>query len=252
MNPVAQSLTDDSLFRGLLFCRQPSRGYRFSVDSVLAAHFATPGADDWVLDLGCGSGVIGLILAHRFPSLTLTGLEVQADLAALARDNVRANGFHDRCTIVHGDVRAMNGLVSPESMELVVCNPPYRKCTSGRHNGHDQVARARHELDGTVDDFIRAAAFAVKNRGRVVFVYPAARCASLVAALVGHRLVPKRLQPVYSYPEANAACLVLLESRKNGGEGLDILSPFYIYRQKNGPYTLAMERLYQGEACLPG
>ena len=63
--------SEDTLFSGRLICRQPEHGYRFSVDAVLAAHFAGPAATDRVLDLGCGCGVIGLILAHRCPDLAV-------------------------------------------------------------------------------------------------------------------------------------------------------------------------------------
>jgi tRNA1(Val) A37 N6-methylase TrmN6 len=141
--------------------------------------------------------------------------------------------------------------MAPETFDLVVCNPPYGKKDSGRLNQDDQAARARHELYGGIDDFVRAAAYAVKNRGRAVFVYPARRTNTLLAALHARRLTPKRLQPVYSYPGAENACLVLIEAVKNGGEQIEILAPFFIYARKNGDYAPAMQALYQEELCSP-
>ena len=244
-------LTDDTLFSGALICRQHRDGYRFSVDAVLAAHFAVPKPGQRVLDLGCGCGVIGLILAHRQPQIAVSSLEMQADLAALAEENGNINGFGDRFQVIRGDVRTIVRLLAPESFDLVICNPPYRKKDSGRINQGDQAALARHELSGEIVDFVHAAAFAVKNRGKVVFVYPARRSNTLLAALHEQRLTPKRLQPVYSYPGAESASLVLVEAVKNGGEQVEILAPFYIYERRNGSYSPAMLALYQEEQCWP-
>jgi tRNA1(Val) A37 N6-methylase TrmN6 len=243
--PPLHALTDDTLFQGGLICRQGRDGYRFSVDAVLAAHFCLPKPGAKILDLGCGCGVIGLILAYRHPQITVRSLELQEQLATLAQENGDRNGFTERFRVFRGDLCAIGELLEPESFDLVVCNPPYRKKDSGRINQDDQAACARHELTATVDDFVRASAFCVKNRGRVVFVYPATRANTLLTSLQQHRLTLKRLQPVYSYPGTASARLVLIEAMKNGGEQSEILAPLYIYEHKNGGYSPAMCALYR-------
>lgn len=238
-------LTKDTLFGGELVCFQHKSGYRFSVDSVLAAHFCRIHPGEKILDLGAGSGVIGLIIAFRFDGIFVTGLEIQADLVRLAEKNIAENNLHGKYAILQGDCCRINQLVQPESFHIVVSNPPYRKTGSGRVNAKKECARARHELDAKLDDFIRAASFAVKNRGIAVFVYPASRTAILLASLIEHRLIPKRLQPVYSYPEDEKAILVLVEAVKNGGEELSIQPPLFIYSKQNGPYSQIMENFYK-------
>ncbi|MDX9834692.1 MAG: methyltransferase [Desulfobulbus sp.] len=247
----ASTFSEDSLFHGRLIFRQPKNGYRSSVDAVLAAHFAQPAAADRVLDLGCGCGVIGLILAHRYPGITVCGLELQKDLAQLAADNASRNGYNDRVQVQRGDVRAIAELLAPESFDLVVCNPPYRRQGSGRLNLDDQAARARHELHGDLVDFIRATAFAVCNRGRAVFVYPAQRSATLLAVLQAHRLTPRRLQPVVAYPQATKARLALVEAVKNGGEEFEILAPLPIDAAPNSGPSALMQAIYTEGPCSP-
>ena len=238
-------LTDDTLFEGRLICHQHRDGYRFSVDAPLVAHFCRPRKSNRVLDIGCGCGVISLILCHRYPDLHVTGLELQPALAQLAQANGIANNFQDRFTVQQGDLRKIRDYMQPESFDIVISNPPYHKTGSGRINHEDECAIARHELKADPVSLIAAAAFAVKNRGTVVCIYPAERLATLMTVMESKRLVPKQVQPVYSYPEADQATLVMVEAIKNGGEGLQLLPPLYIYQYPNGPYSSAMEKMYQ-------
>ena len=244
MSEYSVSITNDTLFDGRLICRQHKHGYRFSVDAVLVAHFLSPDPSDKILDLGCGSGVIGLIAAFRHQGVSLVGIEVQNELYNLAGENIISNGLAERCSVKSGSYRHVSALLEPESFDQVVSNPPYRQQGRGKVNPDDQKARARHEIDSTLSDVVRAAAFAVRNRGRVVMVYPAQRSVALITEFKKFRLEPKRIQPVYSYPGSPGASLVLIEAIKNGGEELHLLPPFYIYTEKNGSYTDEMQQLY--------
>lgn len=244
----------DTLFGGRLVCHQPRNGYRFSVDAVLLAHFVMPRRGWRILDLGCGCGVVALISAYRYPDCTLSAVECQHDLALIAAYNVQANGFQARIQVLEADLRHLQGVLAPESFDLVLCNPPYFSQNRGRLSKNAQAAQARHDLTATITDFIRAASYAVKNRGRVVFIYPASSQAILQQELLAHRLNPRRLQVVYSYPAADRAALVLVEAMKNGGNVCRIMPPFYLYAQAGGALSDTMHKLYQenqGEPCWP-
>ncbi|MDW7771843.1 MAG: methyltransferase [Desulfobulbaceae bacterium] len=238
-------LTDDTLFNGRLVCKQYKSGYRFSMDAILTAYFCRPGTDDSILDLGFGCGIIGLILAYRYPQITITGIEVQPELVRLAEKNISDNSMQSRMRIVKGNFCHIPELIAPESFDLVVSNPPYRKQGRGRISRDTQRARARHEIDGGLTDMVRAAAYGVKNTGKVVVVYPALRSITLIHELKARNLEPKRIQPVYSYPGQADAVLVLVEAVKNGGEEVRLLPPFYVYTEKNGPYSAAMQKMYE-------
>jgi tRNA1(Val) A37 N6-methylase TrmN6 len=243
-------LTEDYLFQGQVLCRQHRKGYRFSVDAVLLAHFCAPRAEDTILDLGCGCGVIGLILCHRWAGVQVQGLELQAALADLARSNVLANAFQARFAVQQADLRKIREVLAPASFDLVLSNPPYYSPRQGRVSCAEELALARHELSASLEDVVAAAAFAVKNRGLFCCIYPAQRLATLFRVMGQKGLMPKRLQAVYSYPGAAQARLVLVEAIKNGGEGLNLLPPLYVYQEKNGPYSSELTQIYTGSGCL--
>lgn len=240
----ADQITEDSLFAGDLICRQYRRGYRFSIDPVLLAHFVSPRVGARVLDIGAGCGIISLLLAYRYSSLRATALELQPSLADLLRQNIEQNGFSQRIMPVCGDLCQIEDMVQAESYDLVVANPPYGSPGSGRQNQEPERAIARHEVHACLDDVVRAAAFAVANRRKVAMVYPSARLVDLLQTMTRHRLQPRRLQVVYSYP-GDRGRLVLVEAMKNGGDDLSLLPPLYIYGEKGGGYSNEVGAMYE-------
>jgi tRNA1Val (adenine37-N6)-methyltransferase len=242
-----QDISRDSLFEGELVCFQSRKGYRFSIDAVLVAHFVDVRQNERILDLGTGSGIISMILLYRWRDRLqkVSGIEVQQGLAELARKNLKTNNFGERGEIIEGDIKNINTLIEPESYDKVVCNPPFYIPTSGRTSKNVQSQLARHQILGTLRDFLEASFFAVKNGGLVTFIYPAERIGDFFSLAKESHFEVKRVQFVYSYPHKTAAArLVLIQCAKNGGPGSEILPPFYIYCQKNGAYSPEMQDLY--------
>src|ERR671914_1780157 len=120
---LATDETLDALFGGGLQLYQKKQGYRFSIDSILLANFATIRSGNKVIDLGTGNGVVPLILAYRYPSISVTGVEIQRQMADRAARNVRLNGYEDRIAIACMDISSAAEHFKPESCDLVVCNP---------------------------------------------------------------------------------------------------------------------------------
>ena len=242
--PRHDEYTDDSLFKGRIRCMQHCSGYRFSLDAVLLANFISMRSAEKVLDLGCGNGIIALILAYRWPSCQLTCLEIQPDLVKLARENVALNNWQERIRIVQGDLRQIDKSITAGQFDWVVSNPPYRKTGTGRMNIEPEQMVARHETLADVASVVKAAFWALKTRGRAAFIYPAIRGATVLYELKKQGLEPKKMQTVYSYPGSTAR-LLLIETVKGGGEELSILPPFYIYRAPEGDYSPEMAAFYR-------
>jgi tRNA1Val (adenine37-N6)-methyltransferase len=225
---LANDETLDALFGGELRLYQRKRGYRFSLDAILLADFATIRPGNKVIDLGTGNGVVPLILAYRYPSISVTGLEIQRQMAERAARSIQLNGYEDRIVIEHMDIASAAKRFKAETFDSVVCNPPYRQASSGRLSPSSERQIARHELKANLADFVKAAAFLLKNKGCFAGIQLADRAVDLVSAMRSAGLEPKRLRAVHPFSDAKAS-MVLVEGVKGGRNGVDILPPLVIY-----------------------
>jgi tRNA1Val (adenine37-N6)-methyltransferase len=224
---------------------QSLTGFRHSMDALLLAQWTAPRSTDRVLDLGCGNGAIAFLLAHRHPELRIAGLEVQPSLADRARRGVQLNGLQGRIEIVEGDLRQVKGLLPAAGFDMVLCNPPYRELASGRLSPDPEVRQAKHELTATLEETIAAIQYLLAPKGRACLIYHASRLVDLLSSLRATRLEPKRLRLVHSYPGAEAE-LSLVEARRDGRPGLQILAPLFVYQARGGPLSPDTEAIYRG------
>ena len=241
--------TVDEILGGRLRIIQKKRGYRFSLDALLLAHFTTLREGDDLIDMGTGGGIIALILTGRARCGRVLGIDIQDELVAIAQRNVVLNGLAGQIEIRRGDVRRPEFLCGPQSFSAAVFNPPYRRLRSGRMNPDPEKAVARHEIAGTAADFLAAAVYALRPEGRAYAIYPATRMVQLLARMRDFRIEPKRLRLVHSRPGGSGA-FVLVEGVKAGREGLKVLPPFFIHEEQGG-YTSEMTEIFRALSAFP-
>jgi len=234
--------TTDAFFDGELLVKQDAAGYRFSIDAILLAHYAVAHADERLLDLGTGCGIIPLILTYRNPDITAFGVEIQDKLAELAISNVNANNLQRRITILRKDIRDINPDMIGGPVDLALCNPPYRKPNSGRLNPDPQRAVARHELKMTLIDVLQAARRMLRTAGRFVTIYTAERIAELLAQMCSHGIEPKLMRTIHSQPDAEAK-LILVTGVKGARPGTRLSPPLIIYDSK-GAYSKEVQKMF--------
>lgn len=234
----------DVIHSGRLRIIQSSRGNRFSIDALLLAASANIPANARVLELGCGNGVVAIALASLYGPAQVVGLEVQQGLADQAERSVALNGLEDSVAIVRGDVRSARTLIESGSYEHVVMNPPYFPKRDGRVNPNSERAVARHEVLGSLADFVAAARYGLVNKGSLLAIYPAFRSPQLLAEMSRQGLSPTQCRYVHPRPKQDAN-LVLVEARKDGGPQLRILPPWYV--REGQEYSDVVERIIAGE-----
>jgi len=203
---------------------QKTHGFRFSLDAVTLANFATIKKKDKVIDLGTGNGIISLLIASKAEHIT--AIEIQPEMIDLAQRNVILNGLSDKIDVMEGDIRLVKELFPPSQYDVVITNPPYRVIGSGRINPNDLKALARHEIKCTLEDVLAASFYLLKNRGRLAIVHRPDRLVELMVGCRQHKLEPKRIQ--FFHVNKMEASLVLVEAIKNGKPNLEVLSPIII------------------------
>lgn len=232
----------DDLQRAGLRLIQDPRLYSFSTDAVLLAAYARAKHRDVVVDLGTGTGVIPLLMWARWRPSHIYAVEIQPQLANMARRSIILNGLESVIDVIEGDVREVASLFDHNKVDMVVCNPPYHQPNSGRAQQSAVNATARVEHLLSISELASVSSRMLKSAGRLAMVYRPERLTDLLTALSERRVEPKRVQ--FVHPSASKpARMVLLEAVKDGGRQLTVLPPLFI-QDRDGQYTDEIKRLY--------
>jgi tRNA1Val (adenine37-N6)-methyltransferase len=220
----------DALWPGGPRFRDKSGVFRIGTDSVLLAYFA--GASllkkkNRAVDLGCGSGVLSILLAWDAPGLHVDGVEIQPDAALLARDNAVLSGVSDRIKVIEGDLRRHRELMQSGAYDFAVANPPYYVSGSGKRASNESLAAARSEELCTIDDICKAAGYLTRWGGSFMLVHKPERLADIFRAVNNAGFEPKRIRFV-QHKHTSPPNLVLIESRRGGRPSLKIEAPLIL------------------------
>ncbi len=238
-------MATDTFFNGRLRIHQHPTGYRYSIDAVLLAGQVFPRSDDTILDLGVGCGIIALILAYRFPRVSIHGVEIQKELSDFAIRNVIANKMSNQIKIVHQDMKTLDTDSFPNKIDIVITNPPYYKVKTGRTNPDRQRAIARHEICITLKDIIVTARRLLPVKGKFVIIYPAERITALLTEMHQADIEPKKLRMIHSGWHTPAQ-LVIVTGMKGGRPGLKVETPLILYNLNN-EYTEEVCKIFRPE-----
>ena len=222
---------------------QSKTGYRFSVDSLLLSDFVNLKTVRNIADLGSGSGVVGILIAKKYPKAKVDLFELQTGLVDLSEKNICINNLKDRMQALQCDIRTLPALYPGLSeYELAVSNPPFRKPKSGKLNVEVERAIARHELRLSLSELVAAAYSLLKAKGRFCIIYHPCRLSELIETLKKKNLEPKRLRFVHS-TRLSEAKMALVEAVKGGRTGLKVENPLFLYNE-DGSYTEEMLEIY--------
>ncbi len=206
----------ESLWNGIVLKRGP---FPLGTDSVLLSHFVSLRRGSRVADLGAGCGTLGLLLAGRDPSCTVTGIELDDAAYAMGLENLTLNAL-PQLRLIQADIRQIRQVLPPGSFDHVISNPPYFPVGSGK------AANAyRSELTLTLQELCQGAAWLLPSGGTFSLVHRPERLCDLFWELRSNGMEPKRIQFVRHKADA-PVCLVLIEARRGGKPGLTYLPDF--------------------------
>ena len=213
------------------------------MDSLLLYDYVNLKKVNSIADLGAGSGIVGILLAKKFPDARVSLFEIQEGLVGLARNNVSLNSLDGRVEVVACDLRSLPASdVKGGKYGLVVSNPPFRVMKSGRISVAEERAIARHEIKLGLCELVDAACFLLRAKGRLCMIYLPGRLSELFSVLSDRDCEPKRLRFVHPNRSSEAK-MVLVEAVKGGRPGLKAERPFFMYGEDGG-YSSEMARIY--------
>ena len=236
MTAAAESFLD-----GKIRVDQPATGFRSGLDAVMLAAAVPARPGQAALELGSGAGAASLCLAARVPHVTITGVEVAADLAGLAGRNAAVNGMAARVSFTTADIFALPPALRRD-FDHVFVNPPFH----GEGQLPPDADRARALNDGgQLTDWLKLGLQRTVSGGYFTAILRADRLPEALAALpvAGVTMLPL-------WPRAGeAAKRVLLQARKGSGAAFAFL-PGLVLHDSSGAYTPEANAILRGGAAL--
>ena len=222
---------DDLQIGGLELIQDPKK-FCFGVDAVFLADFVRVRPGENVLDLGTGNGIIPVLLSAKTEARHITGLEIQADTAEMARRSVAHNHLEDRIDIVTGDIKEAAELFKPAFFDVITTNPPYMLADHGMRNPDDAKAIARHEVLCSLDDILRESMRLMQDKSRFYMIHRPFRLTEIMIKMHQYKIEPKRIRFVHPYIDKEPA-MVLIEGVRGAKPRVTVEPPLIIY-DRNG------------------
>jgi tRNA1(Val) A37 N6-methylase TrmN6 len=240
---AANAWTTDRLLGGRLTLRQPARGYRVAVDTLLLAAATPVRPGETVADLGAGVGGAALAVAARVAGARIVAVEREPALARALAANATANGLATTVHAVVADV--VRAPLAPRAADGVMLNPPYAAAGSGSPPQSNLGLRARREGATDLAAWLRAGGELVRGGGDLVLVHRADRLAEILAAL---RPQPTWVLPLW--PKAGRAAKRVLVRARIGRRGGVRLCAGLVLHGADGHFTVEAEAVLRHAAAL--
>ena len=233
---------DDLEFKGYKII-QNSEGFCFGIDSVLLSDFAKDiRHNSKVMDLGTGTGILCILLAGKTKLKEIYGIEIQEEVADMARRSVELNSLQDKVKIINESILNLENIFEKGSIDAIVTNPPYKKLNTGLQNDNEKKVISRHEITANLEDFIRISKDMLKDKGEFYMVHRPERLVDIIYLMRKYKIEPKQIRFVTPKigKEPN---LVLIKGVKNAKEFLKFDNILYVYNE-DGSYTEELLRIY--------
>lgn len=210
-----------------MFLYQPTSGYCYNSDSIFLYQFISKFKPKGkVLDVGCGVGIISLLLSRDF-SIETTIIDKQQTMLDYALHNYALNGFRVQSFL--GDFTTE--LKTDDRYDYIVSNPPfYDPNTKQSKDTHLNIARYAHHLP--IEGFIKRVKTFLKPKGWFIFCYDARHIDMLLYHLHINGINPEQIQFVHSKLDRESK-LVMIAARNNSRADTTILPPYIVFNHNS-------------------
>lgn len=150
---------------------------KIGTDGALLGAWADVSGVERALDIGTGTGLIVMMLCQRAEELKVDAVELDADAASQAAENIAKSKFSDRIAVHHSPVQRWT---PQEGYDLIVSNPPF--FSSNLRSPNHKRSQARHDDELPLGELVFNVARLLKPSGRFVVIWPTDREAELTAS----------------------------------------------------------------------
>lgn len=227
--------TEDRILGGRIALIQPREGYRAAIDPVFLAAFVPARSGDLVLEAGGGTGAAALCLLARVPACRVTAVEIDPEMARLARESGARNGMTTRLTVVEGDIASPLAYLVSGAFHHAMMNPPFHAEGHARKSPERTKARANVEGPGGLSAWVKFAHEMLRPKGTLSLIHSADRLSDVLSALSTHHFGGLIVFPLWPGP-GKPAKRVLIRGQK-GSRAPTILHPGMILHRESGAYT---------------
>lgn len=238
--------SQDIISNSGIVINQDKQLYSFNLDTILLYNFAKPAKKGKVVDLCAGNGAIGLSLVSKTKA-SIYLVEIQKQLADLAQKSITDNGIESQVHLINDDLKNVQKYLSHDSIDTIVCNPPYFKINDATAIKDNPVlAIARHEIKTNLTDILKTIKILLKENSHAYLVYRPERLSELMNEMLQQRLQPKRMRFVHSTKDKNAN-LVLLDVVKTVKTASLKVEPDLIMYDQNGQLSKEASEIINGK-----
>ncbi len=188
---------------------------KVGTDGVLLGAWAQVVENAHILDIGTGTGLVALMLAQRYPTATITAVEIAPEAAQQATENVENSPFSGRIKVLCTDART---LPDHEKFDCIVCNPPYFDETL--KSPDSARATARHNDLLTPQDLLQISTKLLKTSGSLQLILPTATANRLIeqAKTYAYAFALERATHIFPTPQSAEKRTLLHFCRGNRAE----------------------------------
>lgn len=222
----------------------------FGTDSVLLANFVNSSRMSNIIDFCSGSGVISLIISKKKEFNKIFSVELQNEMYDLLDKNVKLNNLEELIFPIKSDIKDVKNIrknvleySQNGTVDIIVCNPPYKAVGSGIKNQDSVKYIARHEVLCNLEDIFSSSSKLLNTKGRLYIVHKPERLADLISIAREYRLEPKKVR--FVQPNINLKpSIVLVEYVKDGKNEITVEKNLIEY-ELNGEYTQEFLSIYK-------
>ena len=220
-----------------------SDDHKFGTDAFLLSDFSNVRRKDIACDFCTGCGIVALLWYRdeNHPKKCYC-IDIQDKAIDQLNQTISENNLSEKVFPILGDLKEIKKLVGSETLDLVTCNPPYKKADTGILSELTSEQIARHEILCTINDVCKSAYEVLKFGGRLCICQRPERLADVLEAMRKNKIEPKRLRFVHKNAES-APWRFLVEVKKGAMPYLQIEKPL-IMQGENG-YSQEVLKIYK-------